>query len=311
MVDVHPWQLDFRELTFLRPLGEGSYGKVYLATYLETRVAVKVLMSLDGTQQQAEASDRMSQALSLSSPVLASLQKEAGLMAALRHPNCCALLGVCAFPPALVTELCERGSVADVLFAARQSQERAAELTVARRLKMALDASLGLHYLHCRGMVHRDVKSPNFLVTNEWTTKVADFNLSKIVEENNPRLSSMAAMNPRWLAPEILRGEPSSPASDVFSLGVVLWELLTWRIPWDDCPSPWLLVGQLMQGAQLAMPPRHELPGPGTAAWAGLDAYISLTQACCAQEAAERPPLEAAIARLRLLLEQAGGAVGD
>lgn len=60
-------------------------------------------MSLDGTQQQAEASDRMSQALSLSSPVLASLQKEAGLMAALRHPNCCALLGVCAFPPALVT----------------------------------------------------------------------------------------------------------------------------------------------------------------------------------------------------------------
>ena len=123
-------------------------------------------------------------------------------------------------------ELCERGSVADVLFAARQSQERAAELTVARRLKMAsagparpsgppgsaakallalsclallasrgrtshtlklskdcnncppclllqaLDASLGLHYLHCRGMVHRDVKSPNFLVTNEWTTKV-------------------------------------------------------------------------------------------------------------------------------------------
>ena len=53
----------------------------------------QVLMSLDGTQQQAEASDRMSQALSLSSPV----------MAALRHPNCCALLGVCAFPPALVT----------------------------------------------------------------------------------------------------------------------------------------------------------------------------------------------------------------
>lgn len=42
-------------------------------------------------------------------------------------------------------------------------------------------------------------------------------------------------------APEILRGEPSSPASDVFSLGVVLWELLTWRIPWDDCPSPWLV----------------------------------------------------------------------
>lgn len=76
-------------------------------------------------------------------------------------------------------------------------------------------------------------------------------------------------------------------------------------------PSHSQLVGQLMQGAQLAMPPRHELPGPGTAAWAGLDAYISLTQACCAQEAAERPPLEAAIARLRLLLEQAGGAVGD
>ncbi|KAL4457349.1 hypothetical protein ABPG75_012214 [Micractinium tetrahymenae] len=280
LVDVHPWQIDFRELTFICPLGEGSYGKVYLAELCETHVAVKVLMSLDGTQQAAEASDRMAQALTLSSPVLENLQKEA--------------------------ELCERGSVADVLLAARQSAEAAAELTVPRRLKMALDSSLGLLYLHKRGLIHRDIKSPNLLVTADWVTKVADFNLSKIVEESNPRLSSMAAMNPRLLAPEILRGEPSSNSSDVLSLGVVFHELLTWRIPWEDCVSPWLLVGQLMKGAQLPLPPRHELPGPDTTSWTGLDQYIAQARRCCAQAPAERPGLDSIIVELRQLLAATG-----
>ena len=67
--------------------------------------------------------------------------------------------------------------------------------------------------------------------------QVCDFNLSRVLEES-AILSSMAASNPRWLAPEILSGRGYTFSSDVFSFGVIMWEFLTWQIPWHDC-GPW------------------------------------------------------------------------
>lgn len=67
--------------------------------------------------------------------------------------------------------------------------------------------------------------------------QVCDFNLSRVMEETAV-LSSVAASNPRWLAPEILSGRGYTCASDVYSFGLILWELLTWKLPWHDC-GPW------------------------------------------------------------------------
>lgn len=67
--------------------------------------------------------------------------------------------------------------------------------------------------------------------------QVGDFNLSRVMEES-AILSSMAASNPRWLAPEILSGRGYTFSSDVYSFGVIMWEFLTWQIPWHDC-GPW------------------------------------------------------------------------
>ena len=67
--------------------------------------------------------------------------------------------------------------------------------------------------------------------------QVCDFNLSRVMEES-AILSSMAASNPRWLAPEILSGRGYTFSSDVYSFGVIMWEFLTWQIPWHEC-GPW------------------------------------------------------------------------
>ena len=67
--------------------------------------------------------------------------------------------------------------------------------------------------------------------------QVADFNLSRVMEASSVA-SSIAATNPRWVAPEVLAGSSHSPSSDVYAFGIILWEILTWQIPWDDL-GPW------------------------------------------------------------------------
>jgi serine/threonine protein kinase len=103
----------------------------------------------------------------------------------------------------------------------------------------ALDAAKGMQYLHELDppIVHRDLKSPNLLVTADFGVKVSDFNLSKILDDST-RSSSLAAMNPRWLAPEVFSDNRPNKACDVFAFGVILWELMTWDLPWGN-KNPW------------------------------------------------------------------------
>lgn len=109
----------------------------------------------------------------------------------------------------------------------------------------AVDAAEGMRHLHDREppIVHRDLKSPNLVIAADYTVKVCDFNLSKILDGDSARSSSLAAMNPRWLAPELFNGESATRACDVFSFGVVLWELIAWDVPWGN-KNPWTVSGE-------------------------------------------------------------------
>ncbi|EFN59808.1 hypothetical protein CHLNCDRAFT_17554, partial [Chlorella variabilis] len=87
----------------------------------------------------------------------------------------------------------------------------------------AFDAARGLLYLHCRDIIHRDVKSPNLLVDEHWHVKVCDVNLSEILKSQaaeGATAAHEAATNPIWLAPEVLTGQPATAASDVYSFGL-------------------------------------------------------------------------------------------
>ena len=177
---------------------------------------------------------------------------------------------------------------------------------------MAADCVRGMIYLHTRypPVLHRDLKSANLLVTDNWKLKVTDFNLSKVMQDSS-RSTSLQAMNPRWLAPEVLDGKSAGLESDVFAFGVVLWELLTWDLPWGTS-NPWGIVGQISAGNRLAIPPRDALPGPNSGAWPQLDLYIALMEKCWAQEPEARPTFDEIMADLRVIdpgATQTGGVV--
>ncbi|KAL4444201.1 hypothetical protein ABPG75_011938 [Micractinium tetrahymenae] len=202
----------FEELTVTDSLGAGSFGKVYAGEWNSTPVAIKLLLGEDGQVAGTPAQP---------SPMMLKLEEEAEIMLSLRHPNIVSILGLCQAPPCIVLEYMERGSLTACLLAAAARPAVAAELTWQRRLSMLLDAAKGLTYLHNRSppIIHRDLKSPNLLVDKHWRVKVTDFNLSKFMSDS-ARNSSSAAMNPRWLAPEVMKGEGATRASDVFSFAV-------------------------------------------------------------------------------------------
>ena len=155
--------------------------------------------------------------------------------------------------------------------------------------------ALGLQYLHSKNILHRDLKSPNVLIDESNNIKLTDFNLSKYMDATM-QSSSVAAMNPRWLAPELLDGVPASAESDIFSLGVVLWELLTMQVPWEGA-NPWVIVEKIRKGERLAYTYNSRLCSK-----AAFDAYISLMNECWSSEPSKRPAASTAASSLAAML---------
>ncbi|KAK1263494.1 Serine/threonine-protein kinase EDR1 [Acorus gramineus] len=113
----------------------------------------------------------------------------------------------------------------------------------------------GMNCLHTSTptIVHRDLKSPNLLVDKNWNVKVCDFGLSRL--KHNTFLSSKStAGTPEWMAPEVLRNEQSNEKCDVYSFGIILWELATLRMPWSGM-NPMQVVGAVgFQNKRLDIP---------------------------------------------------------
>ncbi|BDA49200.1 probable serine/threonine-protein kinase SIS8 [Coccomyxa sp. Obi] len=209
------WEIEYSELILGQRIGIGSYGEVFKANWRQTDVAVKRFLEQD-----------------LSPQVMAEFRAEVALMQRLKHPNVVLFMGACTQPPnlSIVTSFMPRGSLFRILHRTPNFV-----LDDRRRINIALDVARGMNYLHsCRPpIVHRDLKSANLLVDKDFTTKVADFGLSRV--RRSTWLSSKSqAGTPEWTAPEVLRNQSYNEKSDVYSFGVVLWELFTGQVPWND-----------------------------------------------------------------------------
>ncbi|KAH8491879.1 hypothetical protein H0E87_021465 [Populus deltoides] len=220
--DVAECEIPWEEMTLGERIGLGSYGEVYRGDWHGTEVAVKRFLDQDITGES-----------------LAEFRSEVRIMKRVRHPNVVLFMGAVTRAPnlSIVTEFIPRGSLYRLLHRPNN------QLDDRRRLRMALDAARGMNYLHsCTPMiVHRDLKSPNLLVDKNWVVKVCDFGLSRI--KNSTFLSSRStAGTAEWMAPEVLRNEPSDEKCDVYSFGVILWELSTLQQPWGGM-NPMQVVG--------------------------------------------------------------------
>ncbi|GER32552.1 kinase family protein [Striga asiatica] len=248
-------------------IGIGSYGEVYRSEWNGTEVAVKKFMNQD-----------------ISGDALAQFKCEVEIMMRLRHPNVVLFMGAVTRPPnlSILTEFLPRGSLYKLLHRPNiQIDEK-------RRIKMALDVAKGMNYLHTSHpiIVHRDLKTPNLLVDKNWVVKVCDFGMSRL--QHHTFLSSKsAAGTAEWMAPEVLRNEPSNEKSDVYSFGVILWELATLLVPWTGMNSMQVVGAVGFQGRHLDIP--HTVD----------PLVVDIINDCCCRNPQARPSFAQIITRLK------------
>ncbi|KAL5839887.1 hypothetical protein ACOSQ4_012495 [Xanthoceras sorbifolium] len=213
------------DLEELRELGSGTFGTVYHGKWRGTDVAIKRINDRCFAGKASEQ-ERM----------IDDFWNEAIKLADLHHPNVVAFYGVVLDGPggsvATVTEYMVNGSLRNAL----QKNER--NLDKRKRLLIAMDVAFGMEYLHGKNIVHFDLKSDNLLVNlrdpHRPICKVGDLGLSKV--KCQTLISGGVRGTLPWMAPELLNGSSSlvSEKVDVFSFGIVLWELLTGEEPYAD-----------------------------------------------------------------------------
>ncbi|MGZ3459840.1 MAG: protein kinase domain-containing protein, partial [Archangium sp.] len=203
--------LQFDEFRLERQLGRGGMGVVHLAqdTSLERLVAVKFIASEQPTPW-----------------VRAYFETEARAIARLQHPNVVTVFRV--------GEIEGHAYIVSEYVVGQSLAELPLPVPWRRVLALGLGLARGLAEAHRHGVLHRDIKPSNALVTEQGEVKLLDFGLAERFDRDAGSLPSGARLfagTPRYMAPELLSGEPATPQSDIYALGLVFHELCTGRLP--------------------------------------------------------------------------------
>ncbi|CAL9118841.1 unnamed protein product [Musa acuminata var. zebrina] len=266
------------DLEELQELGSGTFGTVYHGKWRGTDVAIKRINDRCFAGKKSEA-ERMR----------ADFWNEACKLADLHHPNVVAFYGVVLDVPggniATVTEYMVNGSLRRALHKNDKAFDRR------KRLLIAMDVAFGMEYLHAKNIVHFDLKSDNLLVNlrdpQRPICKVGDLGLSKV--KCKTLISGGMRGTLPWMAPELLYGNDSlvSEKVDVFSFGVMMWEILTGEEPYADLHYGAIIGGIL---SNTLRPPVPEFCG---------SEWRLLMEQCWSAEPQERPSFTEITNRLR------------
>ena len=296
--------INFDELQLQEVIGGGGFGQVWRASWRGTPVAVKVLT---GSAQNTH----------IAKAILEEFKAEINLLKGMRHPNICLYMGACIDPPnrAIITELAANGSVWDALRLPLMPPYVVADGTPQGcwplRLyipdhhgappssfgnsrisapvpprgswpwelvkRVSCGAARGMAYLHSGNppVLHRDLKSANLLLDESYTTKVCDFGLSRLKAQARSMTGNCGTV--QWMAPEVLANRDYDEKADVYSYGIIVWELLSRECPYEG-----------MTAIQCALAVLNRDKRPEIPKWCppGLHALI---KACVKKEPSERP----------------------
>eukprot|EP01094_Clydonella_sp_ATCC50884_P017768 TRINITY_DN315_c0_g1_i17.p1 TRINITY_DN315_c0_g1~~TRINITY_DN315_c0_g1_i17.p1 ORF type:complete len:529 (+),score=120.88 TRINITY_DN315_c0_g1_i17:1158-2744(+) len=253
-------------------IGRGGLGVVYSGRWGHEEVAVKEAMGLAGSD-------------------VAQLVQEAEAMQQLHSPHVVTLYGVALREVAgqsstamLVMELMRGGSLHALL-------HNGEPLPWSRRLQIVKDVAKGLRYMHQVDFLHRDVKSGNVLLDEYGRPKVADFGFSQLKHSLSLQSTRhQSAGTPVWMAPELFKRRAKfTPACDVYSFGMLMWEVAARAVPFADAHSPEVAIKWIEEGEKEDIP--EDTP----------PAYAELLQRCWSSDAAERPSMAEAVAALEAM----------
>jgi len=265
------WAIDFEDLQLSESIGCGGFGEVYLGKWGGVDVAVKRIWCSQKDQDE----------------VIASFKVEIAVLTALRHPNIVLFLGACTVYPNLcfVMEYVQGGNLRKLL------NDEAIELPQSLRVRFAADTAKALLYLHNKNIIHRDLKTYNLLVDDDYHVKVCDFGLARV--KNAGRIMSMRGTSD-WMAPEVAQGVEYDEKADVFSYGVILAEIITRGYP-DDFPRLGMLKLEYELDKLRAMFPADTNP-----------ILADVCCACLSSKPADRPSMKEIVEKLGIAEKQVG-----
>jgi serine/threonine protein kinase len=201
------WEINVKELEFLKEVGQGASALVYKGTYRQQPVAIKVLKNVTPREQ-------------------ADVEKELEVMMDLGSTSIVLFYGMCFSPQAcMVLEWCPKGSLFDVL------QDKSETMDWPKFFQYSKESVQGIACLHDWNpvIVHRDFKSQNLLVSSSGNLKVCDFGLARTVQDtpmgNQSTLSKLRGTF-QYTAPEIYNQAGFTPKADIYSTAVILWEIV-------------------------------------------------------------------------------------
>ncbi len=254
--------IPFSEITLGKELGKGGFGVVYRGERHGEDVAVKQLLC----QKMDEATKQ-------------DFMNEASIMLRLQHGNIVRLYGVSLEPYAMVMEFLVKGSLYDLL----RSND---PLSFGLRYKIALDIANGLSFLHSREMVHCDLKSLNVLLDDRYRAKLADFGMSKVRTSTSSFAGALSG-TVHWSSPEVINDEKYGKPADVYSYGVILWEILARKLPYASMAGRGAIMNFVVLGKREPIPENSP------------EILARLTTECWAQEPEQRPTMAQVVGALK------------
>lgn len=252
------------QIQYGREIGHGYSGHVYEG-YIRGRQEMVAIKVLNGTENN--------------SAMKRSLKTEITTLSTLSHPSILKLLGYTVKSPfCLIIELLQNGSLADFL------KTRPNELTPTDRTLITIDVASGMHYIHEKLLIHRDLKSFNILLDSNKRARICDFGFVR-VDSFEPSTGMIGT--PQWMAPEVMMCSPMYDNKvDVYSFGIVLWEMLTNQTPYAGIPVQRLPTLIVKNGF------RPEIP-PGTP-----ESLASLMRDCWDSDPTKRPSFAEILVKL-------------
>ncbi|KAF6173216.1 hypothetical protein GIB67_026911 [Kingdonia uniflora] len=213
--DKEEWTADLSQLFIGNKFASGAHSRIYRGIYKQRAVAVKMVRIPNQNEETRELLEKQ-------------FKSEVALLSRLLHPNIVQFIAACKKPPVfcIITEYMSQGTLRMYL-----NKKLPYSLSTETILRLALDISRGMQYLHSQGVIHRDLKSSNLLLNEDMRVKVADFGTSCLETQCRESKGNMGTY--RWMAPEMIKEKPYTKKVDVYSFGIVFWELTTALLPFQ------------------------------------------------------------------------------